>query len=221
MLGRTLVDDAYCQGVVLAVTDVDELAKAVALILVQEFVLAQALANGVAPDGIPSVDETDIEDIIARRLHPAQDDHRDGFLFQLIMWLGAHMDATEDDLIALPHSQATAKGQDGVIVHRSDEAVAALTICEDKASENPRRTVREDVWPEIKDYEAGGREDELRPAVIATLGAGGVPMAEAQALVRKTSWSEARRYRVRATLQNARKGGSSRASIRRRRRRPS
>lgn len=146
----------------------------------------------------------EIEDIVTRRLKPTVAYHRDGFLFQLMMWLAAHVDLDDGDLVALPHTQASAKGQDSIVVHRADGAVVALSICEDKATENPRDTVREEVWPEIKDYEAGGRRDELRSNVIATLGLGGIPADEATALVRRISWEGKRRYRVRVTVQGER-----------------
>ncbi|MDY6825500.1 MAG: hypothetical protein SWH68_17140 [Thermodesulfobacteriota bacterium] len=64
--------------------------------------------------------------------------------------------------------------------------------------------MREDVWPEIRDYEAGGRRDELRSNIIATLGLGGVPADEATRLVRRISWNGARRYRVRVTVERNR-----------------
>jgi hypothetical protein len=202
MLRLDPFDDLYCQGVVFEVTDIDALAKAIAIILVQEYEMArQLVVNNCSPiDAIKRTVE-EIEDIITRRLHPTVDYHRDGFLFQLMMWLAAHLDLQSGDLISLPHSQASAKGQDSIIVHRSTSAVAALTICEDKATENPRKTIREDVWPEIEDYEKGGRWDELRSNIIATLGIGGIPMAEAVKLIRNISWAGKRRYRVRVTVE--------------------
>jgi hypothetical protein len=121
-----------------------------------------------------------------------------------MMWLATHIDLDDGDLVALPHAQATAKGQDSLVVHRANGAVVALSICEDKATENPRKTVRDEVWPEIEDYEAGGRRDELRSNVIATLGLGGVPANEATTLVRRISWEGKRRYRVRVTVETER-----------------
>lgn len=205
MLRMSLVDDAFCQGVSFDVTNDEVLADAIALILVQEFSLARQL---VADPGttIPAVtlERSDIDDIIARRLKPVDKYHRDGLLFQLVMWLAVHLDLQDGDLVALPHSQGSAKGQDSLIVHRASESVIALTICEDKATENPRDTVRDSVWPEIKLYESGGRRDELRSGVIATLGTGGVGTEEAERLIRGISWEGRRRYRVRVTVEGSR-----------------
>jgi hypothetical protein len=196
------INDEYCQGIEFDVTDVDLLAKTIALVLIQEYDMARTLVTGnssLANAG--QLEQGDIEDIIQRRLHPTVIYHRDGFLFQLVMWLAAHLDLQEGDLVALPHSQGSAKGQDSIVVHRSTDAVVALTICEDKATENPRDMVRDEVWPEIKEYEQGGRRDELRSNIIATLGTGGIPSAEAQNLIRGISWSGKRRYRVRVTVE--------------------
>lgn len=210
MLKRDLVDDKHCQGVAFAVTDEAALVRAIALVLVQEYALAKSIVAGVgtgdASEAI-ALDAGEIEDIIARRLKPLLDFHRDGFLFQLIMWLAAHLDLEDGDLVALPHTQASAKGQDSIVVHRSAGAILALSICEDKATENPRKTLREDVWREIQDYEDGGRRDELRSNIIATLGLGGVPANEATRLVRRISWAGKCRYRVRVTLQKGRTKG--------------
>jgi hypothetical protein len=205
MLQHGLIDDDYCQGVSFSITDEGALARAIALILVQEFTLAKTVLSGEPLNADEPVLHTDeIEDIISRRLKPPDVYHRDGFLFQLMMWLAAHLDLEDGDLVALPHSQASGKGQDSIVVHRADGALVALSICEDKATEDPRTTVRKDVWPEIKDYEAGGRRDELRSNIIATLGLGGVPAEEAIRLVRRISWQGARRYRVRVTVENLR-----------------
>ncbi len=205
MLRIDLIEDDYCQGVAFSVSDENALARAIALVLVQEFTLAKAILIDV-PLGVvaPVLEREEIEDIVSRRLKPSVDYHRDGFLFQLMMWLAAHIDLAEDDLIALPHSQASGKGQDSIVVHREDSAVVALSICEDKATENPRDTVRDDVWPEISDYEGGGRRDELRSNIITTLGLGGVPAEEATRLVHRISWDGNLRYRVRVTVQGAR-----------------
>jgi hypothetical protein len=208
MLSKKLVEDSFCLGVNFTVSDFNKLAHAIALVLIQEFMVAKSpMTDESEMESLTEVGYLpldDIEDIIARRLKPADTYHRDGLLFQLAMWLAAHFDLEPGDLVALPHSQGSAKGQDSIVVHRAEGAVAAVSICEDKATENPRKIIREDVWPEIKEYEAGGRRDELRSNVIATLGTGGVPHDEAARLIRGISWEGKRRYRVRVTVEEDR-----------------
>jgi len=117
-----------------------------------------------------------------------------------MMWLSSHIDLPPDDLIAPPHSQPAAKGQDSIIVHRAKTSVHSISICEDKATESPRSTIRDLVWPEITDYESGGRDDELRSSIITTLGTAGISTAEAIKLIRGITWAGNRRYRVRVTV---------------------
>ncbi len=205
MFTVSTIVDSYCTGISFAITDETALSKAIALILVQEFALARQMISGGSVATAAVISQSDIDDIILRRLHPTDAYHRDGFLFQLMMWVASHLDLLPGDLVSLPHAQGSAKGQDGIIVHRSDQSVVALTICEDKATENPRDTVRDDVWPEIKAYQSGGRRDELRSNIIATLGIGGICSDEATKLIRGISWDGKLRYRVRVTIEPTRR----------------
>ena len=210
MLTRELVDDTYCQGVEFTVQNVDTLACAVAFVLTHQHKLAKDIVAGASADkdnNKVTLDGDDIDDIINRRLNPTVVYHRDGFLFQLMMWLATYIDIEGGDLVSLPHSQCSAKGQDSIVVHRNENSVVAISICEDKATESPRKAVREKVWPEFRDYESGGRRDELRSNIIATLGLGNIPSSEAERLVHKISWDGTRRYRVRVTVQSARTKG--------------
>lgn len=95
MLKHDLLDDRYCKAMSFAVTDPDALAHTIALVLVQEYALARRILKGDATtdEGDAMVlDADEIDDIVARRLKPPVVYHRDGFLFQLIMWLAAHLD---------------------------------------------------------------------------------------------------------------------------------
>jgi hypothetical protein len=79
-----------------------------------------------------------------------------------------------------------------------------MSICEDKATENSQHTVQYKVWPEVTEYEQGGRWDELKSAIIGTLGLAGVSMDEGARLVRAINWDGKRRYRVRVTVDGPR-----------------
>jgi len=201
MISISPISDLHCTGIAFSVTDADALALAIARIFVQEYDFARQLITN-APNQPGDLDYSGInfDDIVARRLHPQDIYHRDGFLFQHMMWLAAHLDKSSDDLVSMPHSQGSAKGQDGIIVHRSGQAVSFLTICEDKATDNPRKTIREDVWPEIQKYENNERMDELRSNMIATLCTGGLTPSQAVDLIRGICWTGKRMYRVRVTV---------------------
>jgi len=198
------VADAHCTGIYFDVEDVDVLSLAIALVLVQQFSLAKKLTiDDTTPLVDISLEQSQIDSIIFRRLKPPNKYHRDGYLFQLMMWLSSHLDLQIGDLISLPHSQASAKGQDSLIIHRSSEAIG-LSICEDKATINPRETILAQVWPEITEYEKGDRDDELRSATINILGTGGIDVEEAETLIKGISWNGKRRYRVRVTIEDER-----------------
>lgn len=193
--------DAHCRRINCTVSDKKLLASAIAHALIQEYSLARAFLTATpTSSNVALFTSAEIQDIINRRLHPVDVYHRDGFLFQLMMWLFAHTDLAQGDLVSLPHSQGSAKGQDCIIVHSPSAKVAHLTVCEDKATDNPRKTIRTEVWPEIEKYEKGERIDELRSAIISTLGTSGIPHNQAIDMIRGVSWEKRRRYRVRVTI---------------------
>ncbi len=88
--------------------------------------------------------------------------HRDGWIFQTISWIAAHR--TEKGVVVrAPHAIPAHKGFDGMQL-RLDEAgkaVTAMVIFEDKATDDPRKTLRTKVWAGIRALEAGQRMPEL------------------------------------------------------------
>jgi hypothetical protein len=63
------------------------------------------------------------------------------------------------------------KGFDGLQleIDTSNGFVTAAVIFEDKATDNPRDTIRDEVWPDFKLLEAGERENVLSADVSALL----------------------------------------------------
>jgi hypothetical protein len=88
-----------------------------------------------------------------------------------------------------------------LIVHFAGSSLAAVTICEDKATVSPRDVVRDDVWPEFATYEKGERADELRSGVISVICYGAASQSEAARIVRAFTWDGNRHYRVRVTVE--------------------
>lgn len=201
MFKNDAIVDSHCERFSIELTNIDALAKSIAHVLVQQYELAKKYISNETRTENLVLNSQDVENIIDRRLHKTLKYHRDGFLFQLIMWVSSHTDLSQSDLVALPHAQPSQKGQDSIIIHRSRDAVYALSICEDKATENPRATIRDEVWLDFKDYEGGGRDDELRSGIISCLGTAGVPHAEAIRLIQNISWNGKRRYRARVTIE--------------------
>lgn len=200
-------DDPFCQGIVIEVTDKNLLAKSVAWALAQQYRAARRIVDGETPIGNPT--NINAKKIIAERLRTTDNEgkqsdamvyHRDGLLFQLIMWLVSHKDALQTDLVQQPHIVTAGKGIDGTIVHlQSGTQVAAVSICEDKATDNPRTTITE-VFEDIKETEKGARDDLLRAVASNALVGRGVDEEQAELTAGSILWTKSRRYRIRTIV---------------------
>jgi hypothetical protein len=95
---------------------------------------------------------------------------RDGWVFQIISWIAANQQKN-GAVVAPPHIFHAHKGFDGLQLELSKDgkAITAVVIFEDKATEDPRGTIRDDVWPEIAKLENGERLAELTHEVTGLL----------------------------------------------------
>jgi len=127
--------------------------------------------------------------------------HRDGWLFQAISWVAAY--SAGGAAIRPPHLIKAHKGFDGLKLELNDAgAVTAVIIFEDKATDNPRKTIREEVWPGIEKLERGERTNELTQEISSLLEAQTktIPELDVDAAIRQIVWSNVRRYRVAITV---------------------
>lgn len=125
--------------------------------------------------------------------------HRDGWMFQVISWIAAHLQHP-DDLIAPPHMIHAHKGFDGVHVRIDEKTnqVTSVVICEEKATENARKMVRDRIWNEFKGMQTGERDNELAAEVTRLLEtAKSINVDEA---VETIVWKNARHYRIAITI---------------------
>ncbi|MCY4319149.1 MAG: hypothetical protein OXE76_08175 [Alphaproteobacteria bacterium] len=125
--------------------------------------------------------------------------HRDGWLFQTISWIAAHIHDNAS-LIAPPHMQHAHKGFDSLHVEIDEETqiVRSVVICEDKATSNPRDTIRDLVWEEFSDLEAGNR-DNLLAAEVSTL-LSTRPELDPDQAIQQVLWKKVRAFRVAITV---------------------
>jgi hypothetical protein len=124
--------------------------------------------------------------------------HRDGWMFQVMSWLSA-LKAGTDSLINTPQMIFAQKGFDGIQLDFDPAgAISAVVIFEDKATENPRETIRELVWPEFKEYESGGDANVLLAEVIGLLEKR--PGVDVDDVVNRVIWKDARHFRVSTTV---------------------
>ncbi len=97
-------------------------------------------------------------------------DNRDGWLFQMIAWIAAHH-ADSKVMISPPHPQPAFKGFDSLLLRVDGDppSVCGVIIGEDKATKNARSTITAKVWPELKIFEKGSRDDELVSSLTTLL----------------------------------------------------
>ena len=125
--------------------------------------------------------------------------HRDGWLFQTISWIAAHIQ-DNTSLTAPPHMQHATKGFDGlhVLIDEATQTVSSVVICEEKATINPRKTIRDQVWQDFAEIETGTRDHLLTSEVCTLLGT--MPKLDADRAIQQVLWKEVRAYRVAITV---------------------
>jgi hypothetical protein len=191
-----------CEGSEWLVADEDALAEHVARIAVGQYrhVAKILLGGGVTA---AAVTQSAKHDAITLLTLKKGDDpwHRDGWLFQAISWIAAH--SATGVAIRTPHIIKAHKGFDGLKLELNDTGdVIAVIIFEDKATENPRDTIRDKIWPGIAKLEQGERTNELSQEVSSLLEAQLriFPNLDVDAAVQQIVWKEARRYRIAITV---------------------
>lgn len=129
--------------------------------------------------------------------------HRDGWIFQVISWVAALQVQSAQTATASPHIFKAHKGFDGLQLElgTDQKSIIAVVIFEDKATTDPRKTIREDVWPAIEGFEQGKRVGELTSELTSLLEAqqSKFPDLDVDAVIDTVVWQDARRYRVSIT----------------------
>ena len=98
----------------------------------------------------------------------------------------------------MPHQIPAHKGFDGLQVELTKNGkLLGLIIFEDKATENPRATIKQEVWPAIKLLETGRRQNELMQETTALLQR--AQISEPDELIAMIIWKQLRKFRVSIT----------------------
>lgn len=190
---------ALCHGSTWTVEDEDVLADQIARIALGQSRHVQRILAG-ANFG-PSPTTANAASGAIDLLTAAGEDpwHRDGWMFQAMSWIAAH-GATPGGIIRSPHMILAHKGFDGLQLELDNNtgAVIAAIIFEDKATDNPRDTIRDDVWPEFAKLEAGDRENVLTAEVSALLQT--QADIDPDIAIQNVIWKQARHYRISITI---------------------
>lgn len=193
-------EGTLCQGCAWTVGDEAELAERIALVALGQSRHVAKILVGI--NAIPQITtaSTRAAAIKLLTLRAGADPwHRDGWLFQTMSWLVASQ-ANPSALIRAPHMILAHKGFDGLQLDldASSGIVSAAVIFEDKATDNPRKTIKEEVWPEFQLLEEGDRENVLTADVSSLLSTR--PGIDADKAIENVIWKQVRRYRVSITV---------------------
>jgi len=203
-LSLTPITNSHCLGFHWSIPDEDRLAELVAELLLGHHRHIRKILNfesSSSPSRVSCIRAEKIKKILQdvphiNLPHTEQDKryHRDGWLFQMISWIAIRQhDPTV--LTAIPHTQPAAKGFDNLVVEVSDGRLVGVIVGEDKATENPRKTITSKIWPDIDDFEKELLDSDLMAEVTAIIEAGGYG-DDADAMIKNVFWQQVRRYRV-------------------------
>lgn len=197
--------DELCEGSRWTINDKDELARLVARVALGQYRHVENILIDLDAT-IPAATHSFAEDA-QRKLHVAKNGdpwHRDGWLFQVISWIAASQHKPVGTVIKAPHIFHAHKGFDGMQLQIANDGrtIEAVVIFEDKATTNPRSTLRDDVWPSLALFEAGYRVTELSHEATGLLEAHQrtFPDVDVDAAIDQIVWQQARRYRVSITI---------------------
>jgi hypothetical protein len=182
------------------ITNDDELAELVAKVALGQsrYVRRVLKETGFAA---PDAKETELAGALKllTSTDPKKPWHRDGWMFQVISWIAAHLQ-DPNGLIAPPHMIHAHKGFDGIHVKLDPKTkeVTCVVICEEKATDNARQMVRDRIWKEFEGMQKGERDNELAAEVTRLLET--AKDIDVDSAVETIVWKSARYYRISITI---------------------
>lgn len=204
---NSFISENLCFGNKWEISDRNLLIEIVAQVLVGRARHAQKVLKGLGQLD-PDIDyrEQVLLDAIKKLTINGDVDvyHRDGLVFQIISWIAAHKNAGNSSIIATPHLIRAQKGFDGLQIDiNSSRKVESIRIFEDKATENPRDTIREKVWPEFKEFYDGERESELEDQLSTLLLTKSQLVDDIDDAIETLIWKDVRKFRVAITAESS------------------
>lgn len=207
-----------CHGSRWVVDDINVLAERVARVAMGQYRHVASILEGLSVPA-PKGSKAHAADAISKLQVSKNGDpwQRDGWLFQIISWIAANQQLQTGSILRPPHIFKAHKGFDGIQLEVSQDGntVIAVVVFEDKATDDPRSTIREDVWPGIASLEAGERITELTHEATGLLEAQQhqFPGLNVDDAIDKIFWQEVRRYRVSITTGATHEDDAARARL--------
>lgn len=193
-----------CHGWGWTIEDEDALAERIARVALGQYRHVAKILAGAGVVGPSASADHAAAAIHLLTVNPGEDPwHRDGWIFQTISWIAAHQHG-HGTATRPPHILKAHKGFDGMQLELSNDgkSIIAVIVFEDKATDNARSTIRDDVWPGIAALDAGERVTELTHEISAMLEAQQriAPDLDVDTAIANILWKDARRYRVSITI---------------------
>ncbi len=208
-----------CHGYRWHVSDEDALAQLVAWTIQGHYQHAERVLTAIPITAIgqrPTVKQQAVE--LLRLADGTPNDHwsrwhRDGHVFQHIAWLSAVVESPGRVAAMMPHPRRADRGFDSLLIPLDDErsANSGVFICEEKATDRQRETIRDEVWPSIAALEAGDRDQELNAHVMAILREYQVPNIDQVAA--DIHWLDQKAYRVSVTISEVQDADNRRCAL--------
>ncbi|WP_116653551.1 hypothetical protein [Pelagibacterium sediminicola] len=184
------------------VVDDDDLARLIARVALGQSYFVERILKETGFAG-PKAQENMLAGAIEllTAVNPDDPYHRDGWMFQVMSWIAAHLQ-NRTSLIREPHMIHAHKGFDGIHVKLNPDTklVNFMVVCEEKATENARKMITGKVWPEFRSLEKAERDHQLLSELIGLLRLH--PDANIDNAVEQIVWKDARSYRVSITTED-------------------
>ncbi|HNE56558.1 MAG TPA: hypothetical protein PK079_25570 [Leptospiraceae bacterium] len=155
-------DAPLVHGFKIEIIDKQLLAKYVAILLlgyqdhIETIISSQDINN-------PTIPDKSINNIIQKISNGIETIKRDGWFFQMISWIAVQIAYKDKKIYSqIPHDAPAQHGIDGILVIMNEQGkLEKIIITEDKATENPRNKIQQDIFPEFKKFETGQYDHKL------------------------------------------------------------
>lgn len=206
--------DGICVGDRWSATDVEQLARLIAVIAMGQAAYAAYVLRELLP-ATPAFTDDDLRLEAKVRLTVQEDGkkprtgypqwQRDGFMFEAISWIAARQAHGAQAFLKDPHISSTSQGLDGLMIELSDDkaSVTRTTLFEDKCSDDPRAMFLNKVVPALLDRHGTRRHAEVVAAASVLLRIAGIEDRTAAMLASAVMDRSRRRYRAAFALTTA------------------
>ena len=159
--------DPLCKDYEFVIVNYDELVDMISHLLMGHYLHISNMLKGLDPH-YPDNDKDTIDYLLGELKTDGKDDEYiikiHGWLFQMISWLVlAELHKTDHAFYQqFPHPQKSMHGLDGIALSLNEYgSIDRIIITEDKCTDNPRRIIREDVFPEFEEIEKGKKNNAI------------------------------------------------------------